>query len=63
MKKIVSDDCAMDLATFCKRATFDDAYNRSHGETEEERESMAYRVLRALGEVQAYLNDLGFSPR
>jgi len=63
MKKIVSDEYVMDLAIFCKRVTFDDAYNRAHGETDKEREAMAYRILNALGEIQAYLGSIGISPR
>jgi len=51
------------LAQFCKRVTFDDAYRRAHGETEEERKKMAYRILGALSIVETCLADAGFSPR
>ena len=54
---------AMALAMFCKRVTFDDAYRRAHGETEEERRDMAYRILEALSSVETCLADAGFSPR
>jgi hypothetical protein len=63
MKLEISGDNAMELAYFCKRATFDDAYERSHGETEEDRESMAYRILSALEEIGSSLSKAGFSPR
>jgi len=61
--QICTDEYAEDLAQFCKRVTFEDAYRRSHGETEEERKAMAYRILRALGEVQEYLNHFITAPR
>jgi hypothetical protein len=51
------------LAIFCKRATFDDAYRRADGETEEERKAMAYRILAALSDVETCLGEAGFSPR
>jgi len=64
MKKIISDKrAAMDLAVFIKRVTYDDAYRRSDGETEEARKEMAYRILSVLGDVQDYLAEQGFSPR
>jgi hypothetical protein len=51
------------LAVFCKRVTFDDAYHRADGETEEERKEMAYRILAALADVEACLEEAGISPR
>jgi hypothetical protein len=63
MKLEISDEKAMDLAYFCKRATFDDAYERAHGETEKERKSMAYRILSAIEEIGNSLRKAGFSPR
>jgi hypothetical protein len=51
------------LAVFCKRITFEDAYRRAHGETEEERKIMAYRILAALSDVETCLNEAGFSVR
>jgi hypothetical protein len=51
------------LAVFCKRVTFEDAYRRAHGETEEERKAMAYRILAALSDVETCLGEAGFSPR
>jgi len=61
MKLEISGDYAMDLAYFCKRATFDDAHERAHGETEEKRMDMAYRILKALGEIEASLRDRFFT--
>jgi hypothetical protein len=51
------------LAVFCKRVTFEDAYRRADGATEEERKAMAYRILAALSDVEACLGEAGFSPR
>jgi hypothetical protein len=51
------------LAVFCKRITFDDAYRRADGETEEKRKAMAYRILAALSDVETCLSEEGFSPR
>jgi hypothetical protein len=50
------------LATFCKRVTFDDAYRRADGETEEERKAMAYRILEALSDVRGCLEGAGYYP-
>jgi hypothetical protein len=51
------------LAVFCKRVTFDDAYRRADGETEEKRKAMAYRILAALSDIETCLGEEGFSPR
>jgi hypothetical protein len=51
------------LAVFCKSITFDDAYRRADGETEEKRKAMAYRILAALSDVETSLSEAGFSPR
>jgi hypothetical protein len=51
------------LAVFCKRVTFEDAYRRAHGETEEKRKAMAYRILAALSDVETCLGEEGFSSR
>jgi hypothetical protein len=51
------------LAVFCKRVTFEDAYRRADGETEIERQAMAYRILEALSDVETCLGEAGFSPR
>ena len=51
------------LAVFLKRVTYDDAYNKADGETEEERTAMAYQILNALSDVEACLADAGFSSR
>ena len=64
MELTISNDYdAEALAVFCKRVTFDDAYRRADGETEEERKAMAYRIISAVGEVGMCLADAGFSPR
>ena len=51
------------LAKFLKRVTFDDAYRRADGETEDERKAMAYQILNALSDVEACLEEAGYSPR
>jgi hypothetical protein len=51
------------LAVFCKRVTFEDAYRRTDGETEEERKAMAYKILAALSDVETCLSEAGFSVR
>jgi hypothetical protein len=51
------------LAVFCKRVTFDDAYRRADGDTEEERKAAAYRILAALSDVRTCLEEEGFFPR
>ena len=61
--EISNDFNAEALAVFCKRITFDDAYNKADGDTEVERKAMAYRMLRAFSELETALAEAGFSPR
>jgi len=63
MQLTISKENAEVLAVFVKRVTYDDAYRRSHGETEEDRKAMAYRILEALSEVEACLTKAGYAPR
>jgi len=63
MKLEISGEYARDLAYFCKRATYDDAYERAHGETEEERDAMTLRILRAFSEISKSLCSAGISLR
>jgi hypothetical protein len=51
-----------DLAEYCKRMTFEDAYRRAEGEGEY-RKSKAYRYIDAVVKLQKLLADLGFAPR
>jgi len=51
------------LAYFCKRVGFYAAYECSHGENEEEKKEMAYRILEALDDVRAELEEAGFAVR
>jgi hypothetical protein len=66
MKQIVitlrNKRVATALATFCKRVTFDDAYRRADGETEEERKAMANRIVAALSDVRTSLEGAGYYP-
>jgi hypothetical protein len=51
-----------DLAEYCKRMTFEDAY--SHAECDGEyRKNKAYRYIGAVTNLQRLLSDLGFAPR
>jgi hypothetical protein len=47
-----NERAAEDLAVFCSRVTFDDAYRRADGATEEKRRAMAYRILEALSDLR-----------
>lgn len=58
-----NDDNAKAMAFFCKRVTFDDAFNRAHGGTKAERETMAYIILDAFREIETYLKNMGVLPR
>jgi hypothetical protein len=51
-----------DLAEYCKRMTYEDAYRHAEGESEY-RKSKAYRYIGAVVKLQKLLADLGFSPR
>jgi len=59
--RIINDACAKALAVYCRRMTFDDAFRKADGETEDERTSMAYRILRAMSDIEACLEQAGFS--
>ena len=58
-----NEDNAEAMSYFCKRVTFEDAYKRAHGETDSERQAMAYRILSGFSDIQAYLGKIGFAPR
>jgi hypothetical protein len=45
------------IACFCNRVTFEDAYLRAHGETNEEREAMAYRILEGFSDIETSLQN------
>jgi len=51
------------LAMFCKRITYDDAYNKADGETETEKKMMAYRILSAISDLEECLAQAGYAPR
>jgi hypothetical protein len=57
------DDQEMaDLAEYCKRMTFEDAYRRAEGDGEY-RKSKAYRYIDAIEKLRKLLADLGYAPR
>jgi hypothetical protein len=51
-----------DLAEYCKRMTFEDAYRRADGEGEY-RKSKAYRYIDAIEKLRKLLADLWYAPR
>jgi hypothetical protein len=59
----VDEKNAMAMAQFCKRVTYEDAYNRAHGETEEERKTMANDIFSGFFSIEKALRENGFSPR
>jgi hypothetical protein len=64
MRLTISDEKYLKaLAYFCKRITYDDAYRRSHGETEAERKDMAYTILNVMSDISDILADGGYSVR
>ena len=54
---------AIALAQFCKRATFEDADRRAHGETPENKKAMAYDILTGLARVQTGIEEYGLYVR
>jgi len=48
----VEEKQAAAMALFFKRCTYEDAYRRSHGETEETRKNMAYTMLNGFSKVE-----------
>jgi hypothetical protein len=51
-----------DLAEYCKRMTYEDAYIHAEG-SGEYRKCKAYRYIDAVVKLQKMLVDLGFAPR
>jgi hypothetical protein len=58
-----NEKAARAMAEFCKRATYNDAYNRAAGETEEKRKARAYEMLEGLSDIQSALEKEGFCVR
>jgi type VI protein secretion system component VasF len=54
---------ALALAYFCKRLTFDGAYETAHGADHEEMKSMTYDILEGVTAIQKGLSKKGFAPR
>jgi len=64
MKTIFSNEkTAEAMAHYCKRATFENAYKYAHGETEKDRENMAYLILAGFADIEKYLAGMGYTPR
>jgi len=51
-----------EIAQFCKRIGFNAVYEVSEGHGEQQKNN-AYYTLEAIGKLQEYLCDIGFSPR
>jgi hypothetical protein len=62
IKDYLNEQELADLAEYCKRMTFDDAYRRADGDGEY-RKSKAYRYIGAVAKLQKLLADLGYAPR
>jgi len=60
---IENDRQALALAYFCKRLTFDGAYETAHGANHEETKSMTYDILDGIAAIQEGLKEKGFAPR
>jgi len=58
-----NEKAARAVAEFCKRVTFDDAYRRTAGETEESRKTAAYEMLDGLADIESALNNAGLYVR
>jgi hypothetical protein len=55
LKRIIRDEKhILAFLYFAKRVTYEDACRRAHGETPEDREIMAYRILNAIADIEAY---------
>ena len=54
-----NEKTARAVAEFCKRVTFDDAYRRASGETDEDRKTRAYEMLDGLADIEKALQDAG----
>lgn len=60
----MDDDCAWELAQFCKRSTFRTFYDFTEAHLpHEERTALAYRMIRGIEAVQRGLSKQGYNPR
>jgi hypothetical protein len=60
----MDDDCARELAQFCKRSTFATFYSYTEAHlTYEERCALAYRMIAGIEAVQRALAERGYAPR
>lgn len=60
----MDDDCAWELAQFCKRSTFHTFYEFTEAHlSQDERTALAYRMIRGIEAVQRALADHGYAPR
>lgn len=60
----MDDDCAWELAQFCKRSTFHDFYDKTEAHLpHDERTALAYRMIRGIEAVQEGLAKQGYAPR
>lgn len=60
----MDDDCARELAQFCKRSTFQTFYDYTPPHLpHDERTALAYRMIGGIEAVQGALARQGYSPR
>lgn len=60
----MDDDCAWELAQFCKRSTFHTFYDFTEAHLpHDERTALAYRMIRGIEAVQLGLSKQGYNPR
>jgi hypothetical protein len=60
----MDDDCAWELAQFCKRSTFYTFYELTEAHlSNDERTALAYRMIRGIEAVQGALAKQGYNPR
>ena len=60
----MDDDCAWELAQFCKRLSFGTFYDHTEAHLPpDERTALAYRMIRGVEAVQRALAEQGYAPR
>lgn len=60
----MDDDCARQLAQFCKRSTFQTFYDYTEAHLpHDQRTALAYRMIAGIEAVQAALAKQGYAPR
>jgi hypothetical protein len=64
IRATMDDDCAWELAQFCKRSSFHVFYDLTEAHlSNDERTALAYRMIRGIEAVQQGLAEQGYAPR